>query len=185
MKLACCLLVLAGLAAVLVAGCDETFIGLQTKYSRGYSERKFHLVGPGMAEAQVTSLLGPPVNQTTQQWSEVWFYWPHDSQPKALKNQDGSYAFNSFGPVTYVRFSEAGRVVATSGDYLPLTNDLRGLTREQTLQKLGTPGQREVRRSEIIFHYSRSVGSGSYRRREVRFDTNGCVTCIVAESYYD
>jgi hypothetical protein len=168
-----------------MAACDPISIGMQTEYAPNYSERRFKELTNGMEEKQVVSLLGPPFSKRTQQWSEVWFYSPPGSQPTCVTNRSGSITFNMFGPVSYIRFSESGIVVSTSGDYVVSTNSLVGLTREKILEKIGAPGQRELKRCETIYNYSRSSGNGSYKRREVHFDKGGNLTNVVAENYYD
>jgi outer membrane protein assembly factor BamE (lipoprotein component of BamABCDE complex) len=172
-------------ASHLLIGCDRILLGESTKYSKGYSERAFRQVKRGMTVSEVLSLVGTPLNQDTQQWSEVWSYWPSESPPITSQSQNGSKIYNVFGKVSHLQFTQPGIVAAISGDYLD--SNLVGLTREQVLARLGEPKERVLKAFEIIYHYSSpdAAGSGTYKRREVHFDTAGKVSSIVAEVYYD
>jgi outer membrane protein assembly factor BamE (lipoprotein component of BamABCDE complex) len=178
-------IVALALSSVLLTGCDRIVFGEQTKFSLGYSERKFQQIKQGMTVQEVVSSLGPPLNQRTQQWSEVWSYTPPETQRNTSRAKDGTSTFNLFGKVTYLRFTEAGLVERASGDFLE--GNFVGLTKQQVQEKLGEPSQREVEPFEIIFHYTEpgKSGSGTYKRREVHFDTARKVSSVVAATYYD
>jgi outer membrane protein assembly factor BamE (lipoprotein component of BamABCDE complex) len=174
--------VLSGTAFV---GCDQVLYGEQTTFSGGYSEPRFNRIKHGMTVQEVVSLLGTPLAQTTQQWSEVWSYSPPKSEPYISRGKDGSTIYNLFGKATHLRFTEAGVVAAVSGDYL--TGNFRLLTKEQVLAKLGQPSERELKQFEVIYHYTApgKSGSGTYRRREVHFDGTNKVSSVVKATYYD
>ena len=179
------IMIAAVLSSVLLIGCDRIMFGEQTKFSSGYSERKFQQMKQGMTVQEVVSLLGTPLTQTTQQWSEVWSYTPPESQPNTPRTKDGTSTYKLFGKVTHLRFTEAGVVAAVSGDYLE--GNFVGLTKQQVQAKLGEPSQRELKRFEVIYHYTAAgkSGSGTYKRREVHFDATNKVSSVVAATYYD
>lgn len=166
-------------------GCDRVMFGERTTFSAGYSEQKFQQVKQGMAVHEVVSLLGTPLTQTTQQWSEVWSYTPPESRSNAPTTNGSASTFNLFGKVTHLQFTEAGVVAKVSGDYL--AGSFVGLTKQQVQAKLGEPSQREAKPFEVIFHYTAAgkSGSGTYKRREVHFDATNKVSSVVAATYYD
>jgi hypothetical protein len=134
---------------------------------------------------QVISLLGPPLTQGTQQWSEVWSYWPAGTAPNGKRAKDGATTYSLFGKVTHFRFTQSGTVAAVSGDYLD--GDFVGATKEQIQARLGQPSQLEVKKFEIIFYYTApgQSGSGTYKKRKVHFDASSNVCSVVATMYYD
>jgi outer membrane protein assembly factor BamE (lipoprotein component of BamABCDE complex) len=179
------LLLAAVPALLLLTGCDKILYGENTDFASGYSERGFRRVKQGMTTQQVLASLGHPLSKSTQEWSEVWSYWPNGEQPSVSKAKDATSTYNLFGKVTHLRFSRTATVTGASGNYLD--GNLLGLTKDQVLSTFGEPSRREVRQFEIIYHYAAAgkSGSGSYRRREVHFDASGAVISVVAQTYYD
>ena len=167
-------------------GCDKVLHGERTNYSNAYSERKFQQVKQGMTVTEVVSLMGNPLVQSTQQWSEVWSYWPAESQPTTSRTQNGTTTFHDmFGKVTHLSFKETGEVATVSGDYLE--GNFVDLTKQQIQEKIGEPSRRELKPFELIYHYTTAgkSGNGTYRKREVHFDANNKVSSVVATTYYD
>jgi len=165
--------------------CDQILHGEQTTFSNGYSGRKFKQIKQGMTVEEVVSLMGTPLTQTTQQWLEVWSYWPPESQSNGSRTKDGSFTYSLFGKATNLRFTESGSVAAASGDYLE--GDFVGLTKQQVLGRIGEPSRRELRQFEVIYHYTApgKSSSGTYKRREVHFDATNRVSSVVAAMHYD
>ena len=171
---------------MLLMGCDKVLHGEQTDFATGYSEGKFRQIKQWMAMQDVVSLLGMPLSQSTQEWSEVWSYWPPGKQPSVTRSKFGTTTVsNFFGPVTNLRFTPTGTVARASGDYLK--EDFVGLTKDQVRAKVGEPGDRRLSEFQIIFHYAApgKRGSGTYKRREVRFNASNNVSSVVAATYYD
>jgi hypothetical protein len=139
-----------------------------------------------MSMAEVIGLLGEPFEVSTQSWSEVWCYRPREIQPVEPRSKKGdvyTYRINAFGKFTRLRFSESGVVETSWGDYL--REDFVGLTKAQVVANSGQPTEREVTQFEIIYHYTRSGKSGTYKMRQVHFDVTNRVVSTVAETYYD
>ena len=136
-----------------------------------------------MAAAEVLALLGAPLTESTQQWSEVWSYWPPDANSNIASTTTAARTFSLFGKVSHLRFTEGGLVAKVSGDYLEV--NATGWTKQQALGKLGEPNQRELKPYEAIYHYTTPGKSGTYKRREVHFDSSGKVSSILAVIYYD
>jgi len=178
-------MVAAVLPLVFLTGCDRILFGEQTMFSSGFSEQKFQQIKNGMTAQEVISLLGTPLTQTTQQWSEVWSYSPAGSEPNTTRAKDGTTTYNLFGKVTHLRFTEAGVVAGVSGDYLD--GNFIGLTKQQVREKLGEPSQREAKPFEVIYCYTAAgkSGSGTYKRREVHLDASNKVSSVVASTHYD
>lgn len=168
-------------------GCDKILYGEQTDFATGYSESKFRQVKQGMAMQDVVSVLGMPLSQSTQEWSEVWSYWPPGKQPSATRSKFGTTTVfsNFFGPATHLGFTPTGTVADVSGNYL--SEVLVGLTKEEVRAKVGEPGDRRLSEFQITFHYTApgKRGSGTYKRREVRFNASNSVSAVIAATYYD
>jgi outer membrane protein assembly factor BamE (lipoprotein component of BamABCDE complex) len=177
---------LAALCSIFLLGCDQILHGEHTEFAGGYSEHKFQQIKQGMPMQDIVSLLGPPLSQRTQQWSEVWSYRPPGTQSTTTRTKDGATIFsNVFGKITHLRFTPIGTVMTMSGDYL--SEDLAGLTKEQVRAKVGAPHSRTLREFQIIYRYTApgKRGSGTYKRREVHFDGSNKVSSVVAKMYYD
>jgi outer membrane protein assembly factor BamE (lipoprotein component of BamABCDE complex) len=178
-------MVAAVLPLVFLTGCDRILLGEQTIFSSGYSEQKFQQIKKGMTAQEVISLLGAPLTQATQQWSEVWSYSPAESEPNMTRAKDGTTTYNLFGKVTHLRFTEAGVVAEVTGDYLD--GKFIGLTKQQVREKLGEPSERKAKQFEVIYCYTAAgkSGSGTYKRREVHFDATNKVSSVVVSTHYD
>ena len=173
------------LPAVLLLACDRFVFGEKTRFSSGYSERKFQKIKQGAAVQEVVLLLGTPLMQTTQQWSEVWSYTPPESPPNIPSTKDGTSTYALFGRITHLRFNEVGVVTTMSGDYLD--EDFVGQTKQQVQARVGAPNQRELKPFEVIYYFSAAEksGNGTFKRREVHFDASNKVSSVVAATHYD
>ena len=136
-----------------------------------------------MSSSQVLAVLGAPLECRTQNWSEVWFYWPRATSPIERRESHNGLSYDLFGPATNFRLSEDGKVASFAGDYLH--GDFVGISTNELVNRVGPPSRREVRDFQIIYRYSVPADSGSYKRREVLFDASGHVTSTVAAMYYD
>ncbi len=178
-----CLLFSLTLSAVWLSACDRVLYSEETKFMNGYSEQKFRQLKQGMSPEEVRALMGAPWATTTQSWSEVWSYFPRESQSSAIQGRDGSVSYNLFGKASNLRFAESGIVAAHSGDYLE--GDFKGLTKQQVVARIGEPTRRELKQFEIIYHYTKPGKSGTYKKREVHFDSSSKVISTVTAVYYD
>jgi hypothetical protein len=174
----------AALCLALLTACSKLLSGEETDYAKGFSDFKLKQITNQMTEQSVLAILSHPLDVTTQQWSEVWTYWPKGSSPQAVHTATGS-VFNLFGAVTHLRFTPAGLVSSTSGDFLK--GDFVGQTKQQIISRVGEPAEREVRKFEIILHYSRPAtsGAGTYKKREIHLDENRRVRSVVTNTFYD
>jgi hypothetical protein len=179
------LVALAAVSFVFLIGCDKILFGEHTEYAAGYSEGKFRQIKQGMAMREIIALLGPPLSQSTQEWSEVWLYRPPGTQPTVTRKGGVTTFSNMFGKVTHLRFTPTGTVADMSGDYL--SENLVDLTKEQVRAKVGNPDDRIVRDFQIIYDYTApgKRGTGTYKRREVGFDASNNVSSVVATTHYD
>lgn len=173
------------LLLVMLMGCDSVMFGERTTFAAGYSDNRFQLVTPGMTPQEVVSLLGDPLMQTTQQWSEVWSYWPASDRPTRPGEDNGTITYSLFGSSTHLGFNELGVVATVSGDFLD--GNLVGLTKAKVQSEFGKPSQVEENPFKLIYHYTAAhkSGSGTYNRREIHFDASYKVSSTVAKMYYD
>jgi outer membrane protein assembly factor BamE (lipoprotein component of BamABCDE complex) len=176
------LLVIVLVIQAATSGCDKILRGEETHFANAYSETTFRRVRAGMSAPEVISALGPPLLQSTQEWSEVWSYCPADSTPLQT-HSDRVMTYNLFGKITNLRFAPAGTVVSTTGDYL--TGDLVGLSKEQLVAKCGEPTRRDLREYEIVYHYTRPGPSGTYKLREIHLGADNRVKSKTSSIYYD
>jgi hypothetical protein len=167
----------------IVIGCGKILYGEDTTYAKGYSSRKFNQIIKGMTSSQVLAVLGAPLECRTQNWSEVWHYWPRTNSPTERRESRNESSLNLFGPATNFRLSEDGKVAGFVGDYLQ--GDFVGISTNELVNRVGPPSRREVFDFQIKYRYSLPTDSGSYKMREVLFDASGHVTGTVAAMYYD
>lgn len=169
--------------SLFIGGCAKVIYGEDTLFASGYSERAFRQVSIGDSRQRVLALLGKPLSQSTQLWSEIWAYTTTRDTSPQTGPASGALKFNLFGPVTYLRFSRSGFVAGMSGDYL--RDKAVGLSKAQVIERFGAPTWRDLKPYELIFHYSASRRSGTYQRREVHFNSADKVTSTVSAMYYD
>jgi hypothetical protein len=163
-------------------GCDKVFMGESTTFAPGFSDAKFLKVSPGDSQYRILQLLGPALNVTTQQWSEIWIYTSNNIPNPA---SSGISSDRSGGYKTYISFNRAGIAESWWGDLI--TNRMAGLSKSEILAQFSNPSTTNLRDFAVVLHYSAPSkrGSGTYKRREVNLDTNGQVSSTVRAIYYD
>jgi len=162
---------------------DKILYGEQTVYSFGYKESNFKKVLVGMSVEQVVDLLGKPLSQSTQMWSEVWIYVPTNAEPASSTSSKDISIFNVFGEITRLDFSESGRVTKKSGYYLE--GDFVGLDKVQIQTALGRASQCEIKQFEQIYRYAAPANFGTFKIREIHFDVSNKVSSVLATTHYD
>jgi hypothetical protein len=139
-----------------------------------------------MSVGRVLAMLGPPIEVSTQAWSEVWCYRPAHRkfiEPRGRKGDVFVYRVNAYGKFTRLHFAESGTVLNSSGDYLSGT--MVGLKKSDVIAAYGEPDERELTPSAVVYHYSRPGKSGTYKIRQVLLDRADIVLSTVREIYYD
>ena len=90
------------------------------------------------------------------------------------------------GEPPFLQFTQSGHVSYVSSNYL--SQVLVGLTKQEVIDMIGMPNWRRITTFEIVFHYTeadRANGNGTYRKREVHFDSDARVSSVVSSTYYD
>jgi hypothetical protein len=165
---------------IAVVGCDRLIHGEATSYAPGFSEKGFAKVKSNATMQEVIALLGPPVWQYTQQWSEVWTYSP---TPAATPSKAAVYSL--FGEHTRLAFDTNGIVLKSSGNYLQ--GDFEGLAKDEVKRRVGAPAQKELKDFKIMWFYTvpHDSGNGTYKTREVHFDDSYHVVETISGVCYD
>lgn len=159
------------------------FFNSRTIYAPGFSEHNFRKVVLGMPPEQVVALLGNPLGVSTQDWSEVWYYYRGQ-----LYEQQSVFTSTykiPLDPDSYalLDFNYGGVVTNYSGKFLGL--DVAGLTKAQVLEKFGKPSKLVSNEYVRVFYYSESPSSGNYWLRQVHFDFSNRVSSRVTGYYFD
>jgi hypothetical protein len=139
-----------------------------------------------MSIREVESLVGPPMLVVTQEWSEMWVYYPDRDTDPTNPPAKGFTAYDIQGGPPILVFGEKSVVRYVASNYL--SQELMGLTRREVIDTIGKPRWRRIDTHEIVFHYSeadRTNGNGTYLRREIRFDRSNQVFSVTRAISYD
>jgi len=164
---------------VFVCGCS---LDSATRYSPNYSDQRFQKIQTGMSELEVSNVLGAPISISTQNWSEVWSYFP--SHLKQSSNQT-EFRLGDTEDWTKLNFDSSGIVKGVKGQYLQ--GGLIGLSKQDIASRFGTPSQIETRDGLILYYYSAPKKPGdSFERRIIFFGADDKkVKKIEASKYHD
>jgi len=173
---------LIGFAVSVLFGMGWLALHLKTQYAPGYSNAKFKNIRAGMSSEEIVAKLGMPYRTSTQQWSDIWRYYPPPQQQDPKDTAEFRLTIVPH-PYTYLSFSPSGTVDHFGGEYLG--GDLAGLTKSQILAKFKQPTESISNDYVVVFHYSGSSNSTHYLFRNVYFDASNRVTQTEAGLYFD
>jgi outer membrane protein assembly factor BamE (lipoprotein component of BamABCDE complex) len=157
----------AGVALAALAVCSGCGCGLVrdgSEYATGFSEERFARVAPGMTEAEVLALLGPPLGEDSGRFHETWEYSPRGGLRRFFAGPR-DVVLDDAGRVQEVAAAFQGRVSA-------------GMTAAEVLERLGAPGTIRSAYAKRAWH-SHQLGDASFfRLRAVHYDADAKVVGI-------
>jgi hypothetical protein len=183
------------------------WLGEDTRFAPGYSERKFSSIKVGDGEARVANLLGAPLQTWT---NEPWTGWLYASGPVPGFSLTGE--INEEVDFTLFTFDSSNRVRSVQGqvfggkqrgmlsasttimigdgmNFLKLSNDqIRELTGKGFAEieaLFGKPTTVRESRAVRLLRYSDSPSSKNYRKRSIGVDAKGQVVEVDDGYYWD
>jgi len=170
------ILAMAGLVA---AFCFSIFYVLRdhTAYAPRFSKAKFALVCPGLSEARVVTLLGPPLSEDVGPSGEAWYYKPQ--LPIALRSG------RTRGLI--VTFRRDGTVADTMGAPRAVAKARlhAGASAADVLSAVGLPERIDPPIYKTAWYSKQQGNRGRYSVFAVLYDTRGIVVGTEAKWDFD